>query len=77
MANGKRWAMVGDLAWQREGITEREERPWLQRSVADVDPAAVREGLLRMAAIAAKFPELTLVPAHEARGFANMATLSK
>src|SRR5882724_3731987 len=49
LANGKRWALVGDLAWQREGIIEREERPWIQRSLADEDPALVRENLLRMA----------------------------
>jgi len=77
LANGKRWALVGDLAWQREGIIEREERPWIQRSLADEDPALVRENLLRMAAIAASFPEMTLVPAHEARGFATMPRLGE
>ena len=77
LANGKRWALVGDLAWQREGITEREERPWIQRSLADEDAALVRENLLRMAAIAASFPEMTLVPAHEARGFATMSRLGE
>ena len=75
LPGGKRYAMVGDLAWQREGITEREERPWIQRSLADVDPPGVRDGLLRMAAIAARYPEMTLVPAHEARGFEGMARL--
>lgn len=72
---GRRYAMVGDLAWQREGITEREERPWVQRLFADVDPAEVRANLLHMGAIAARFPEITLVPAHEARGFAEMPLL--
>lgn len=75
LASGKRWALVGDLAWQSEGITEREERPWIQRSLADDDAALVRENLLRMSAIAARFPEITLVPAHEARGFATMPRL--
>ena len=72
---GRRYAMVGDLAWQREGITEREERPWVQRLFADVDPAEVRANLLHMGAIAARFPEITLVPAHEARRFAEMPLL--
>jgi hypothetical protein len=44
-------AFVGDLAWQREGITEREERPWLQRTLADDDPDGVRVQLSHMAAI--------------------------
>jgi N-acyl homoserine lactone hydrolase len=75
LPNGERYALVGDLAWQREGILEREERPWLQRSLVDADPQATRENLLRMAAIAARFPKIVLVPAHEARGFELMAPL--
>jgi glyoxylase-like metal-dependent hydrolase (beta-lactamase superfamily II) len=75
LPGGKRYALVGDLAWQREGIHEREERPWLQRTLADDDAQQVRENLLRMAAIAARFPEIALVPAHDARGFAAMPRL--
>jgi glyoxylase-like metal-dependent hydrolase (beta-lactamase superfamily II) len=72
LASGKRYAMLGDLVWQREGITLREERPWLQRSLGDADVDAVRDGIERVAAIATRFPELTLVPAHDARGFDEM-----
>jgi len=75
LPTGARYALVGDLAWQQEGITEREERPWLQRTLGDGDPAAVREGLLRLDAIALRWPSLVLVPAHDARGFAAMSTL--
>jgi glyoxylase-like metal-dependent hydrolase (beta-lactamase superfamily II) len=72
LPSGKRYAFVGDLAWQSEGITEREERPWLIRSMADLDASGVRDGLLHMAAIKAKIPDLALVPAHDARAFADM-----
>jgi glyoxylase-like metal-dependent hydrolase (beta-lactamase superfamily II) len=72
LPTGKRYAFVGDLVWQREGIMLREERPWLQRSLADVDPAGVRAEILRMAAIVARFPEITVVPAHDARAFADV-----
>lgn len=75
LPSGTRYALVGDLAWQREGITLREERPWVQRTAVDSEPGAVRENLLRMAAIAARFPEMILVPAHDARGFATMPRL--
>lgn len=75
LPDGTRYAMVGDLVWQREGISEREERPWLPRTLADADPDGVRANLLRMAAIAARFPELIIVPAHDARGFAAMPRL--
>ena len=75
LPDGRRHAFVGDLAWQTEGIRERQERPWLQRCLADSDAQGVRDNLLRMAAIAARFPEITLVPAHDARGFADLPRL--
>jgi glyoxylase-like metal-dependent hydrolase (beta-lactamase superfamily II) len=75
LADGRRFAFVGDLAWQREGITEREERPWLMRRTADGDPAQVRDNLLRMTAVAEQFPQITLVPAHDVRGFAGLPRL--
>jgi len=75
LPGGKRYALLGDLVWQREGITEREERPWLQRTLADVDAEGVRDGILRVAAIAARFPDLVLVPAHDARGFGEFPPL--
>jgi N-acyl homoserine lactone hydrolase len=75
LPSGRRYAFVGDLAWQREGITRREERPWLQRTLADSDASGVREQLLRMAAISVGFPEITIVPAHDARGFAELPRL--
>ena len=75
LPGGRRLALVGDLVWQREGITLREERPWLMRALADRDPAGVSEGILRMAALAARFPELEIVPAHDARAFAALPPL--
>jgi glyoxylase-like metal-dependent hydrolase (beta-lactamase superfamily II) len=75
LASGARWAFVGDLVWQREGITLREERPWFWKTVGDDDPAVLRENLLRVAAIAAKYPQITLAPAHDARGFADIPKL--
>lgn len=75
LPGGKRYALVGDLAWQREGITAREEKPWAIRAVVDRDADGVRENLLRMSAVLARFPQIVLVPAHDARGFAEMPRL--
>jgi N-acyl homoserine lactone hydrolase len=75
LPGGERYALIGDLVWQREGITERRERPWPHRTLADSDRQAVRDAMLRMAAIAARWPELTIVPAHDARAFATMPRL--
>ena len=71
----KRYAMVGDLAWQSEGITEREERPWVTRTLADDDVGKTRESLLRIAAVKARIPELVLVPAHDARAFETFTAI--
>lgn len=75
LPGGRRYAFLGDLVWQLEGITEREERPWVTRSLADDDEAGVREGILHVAAIAARFPHMVLVPAHDARGFEHIPDL--
>lgn len=72
LPDGRRFGFVGDLAWQLEGLTERRERPWLVRFAGDQDPAAVRENLLRIAALTARAPELILVPAHDPRGFLSI-----
>ena len=71
----RRFAFVGDLVWQREALELREEKPWWTRMSADADAGRVREQLLRMSAIVQRFPELTIVPAHDQRGFANMPVL--
>jgi glyoxylase-like metal-dependent hydrolase (beta-lactamase superfamily II) len=75
LPDGKRYAMIGDIAWQREGVIDRKERPWLQRKLGDWDPAQVRKGLMQMAAIGERFPGISMVPAHDARGFEGIPKL--
>ena len=75
--NGTRYALVGDLVWQREGITLREERPSLTRNGADSDAGANRENLLRVIALKERLPGLIIVPAHDLRAFAEMPKLSQ
>jgi hypothetical protein len=74
--NGTRYVLVGDLVWQLEGITLREERPWFMRQFAVSDAAGVRENLLRMIAVKKRLPELIIIPAHDMRAFAELPTLS-
>lgn len=74
-AGGLRYAFIGDLAWQREGILEREERPFPARTLGDFDAVAVREGLSHVSSLATRFPELVLVPAHDERGFQSIPRL--
>ena len=60
--SGKRYALIGDLTWQLDGIRRRVERPLLMRKLADSDPAQVREALLRVIALAGL---MQIVPAHD------------
>jgi glyoxylase-like metal-dependent hydrolase (beta-lactamase superfamily II) len=76
LPDSRRFAFVGDLVWQREGITEREERPWFSQRRVYEDSATVRDNLLRMSAVAEQFPEIILAPAHDVRGFAELSLLS-
>jgi N-acyl homoserine lactone hydrolase len=60
--SGQRYAFIGDLTWQLDGIRRRVERPWLLRKLADSDPGQVRQGLLRVIALA---DLMQIVPAHD------------
>ena len=60
--SGQRYAFIGDLTWQLDGIRRRAERPWLLRKLADSDTGQVRRGLLRVIALAGL---MQIVPAHD------------
>jgi glyoxylase-like metal-dependent hydrolase (beta-lactamase superfamily II) len=77
LPDSRRFAFVGDLVWQREGITEQEERPWFSQRLVNENTAVVRDNLLRMSAVAEQFPEIILAPGHDARGFAELPVLSR
>jgi len=76
LPSGTRYAFVGDVVYQLEGITLREERPWLVRRKADTDAKQNRENLLRMVALKERLPELIIVPAHDIRAFSRIPPLS-
>lgn len=67
LPSGTRYALLGDLVWQSEGVDRPAERPWLTRTMVDDDPAAVRENIQRVAAIRARFPGFRFLPAHDGR----------
>ena len=72
LPSGKRYALLGDLVWQNEGIDLPAERPWLLRRVIGENDAQVRENIVRVAAIHKRFPEINMVPAHDARAAAML-----
>jgi glyoxylase-like metal-dependent hydrolase (beta-lactamase superfamily II) len=77
LPGGARYAFVGDLVWMREGVLDREERPWLVRSALEHDAVALRQSLLRLNAIATRYPQITIVPSHDASGYAAIPVWSR
>jgi len=69
---GQRYAFIGDLTWQMDGITRGAERPWLLRRLADVDADTVRLGLRRSIALSRA---MQIVPAHDVTAFDSIPRL--
>lgn len=72
LPSGARYALLGDLVWLVDALELPADRPWIMRATVDEDPAAVRQAIGRIAAIRARFPEVRLLPAHDARAFAAL-----
>ena len=70
--SGKRYAFIGDITWQLDGIRRRVERPWLLRTLADSDPEQVRQGILKVAALD---EVLQVVPAHDRNAYDGIPLL--
>ena len=62
LPNGTRYTFVGDLVWQLEGITQREERDGIVKKFADSDAESTRENLLRMIALKERCPTSSSCP---------------
>lgn len=68
----QRYAFIGDLTWQLDGITRGAQRPWLLRRMADVDAETVRTGLRRSIAISRL---LQVVPSHDVSAYEGIPSL--
>ena len=70
--SGQRYAFIGDITWQLDGIRRRVERPWLLRTLADSDAAQVRQGILRAAALT---DVMQVIPAHDLPAYEGIPLL--
>jgi N-acyl homoserine lactone hydrolase len=77
LANGRRYALIGDLVWQREGIDLPAERPWLPRRLVDSDAEAVRSLIVQMHQLQRSLPGLVVVPAHDRRVWDTLPQLPR
>jgi N-acyl homoserine lactone hydrolase len=70
--SGKRYAFIGDLTWQLDGVRRRVERPLLMRKLADTDPEQVRQNPLRVIALA---DLIQIVPSHDRNAYDGIPLL--
>jgi N-acyl homoserine lactone hydrolase len=66
-SDGKRYLLVGDTAWQSEGVDRPAEKPWLARRMVDGQPDQVRAQLIRLNQLKRQVPDLIVLPAHDRR----------
>lgn len=71
LPDGRPVLMVGDTVWVREGYTERERKGWLV-SALDADGDATAEQIARLWALHRAVPDLTILPAHDRRVWAEV-----
>jgi glyoxylase-like metal-dependent hydrolase (beta-lactamase superfamily II) len=69
--DGRRYALIGDTAWQVEGVDLPAQKPMLTRFV-DQDAAATLAMLERLHAAKRAVPGLIVAPAHDARVWATI-----
>lgn len=67
LPSGKRFLIIGDTSWTKEGVDWPAEKPWLTRRMVDHDAAGVREQLVMLHQLQWANPNLTIVPAHDGR----------
>jgi N-acyl homoserine lactone hydrolase len=65
--SGKRFLFTGDLTWAIEGEQIPTERPWISRKLVDKDEEGVRYSIVKVHKLMQRYPELTVVPAHDRR----------
>ena len=71
--SGERYAFIGDLTWQIDGIRRRVERPWLLSRLADSDRDQLRRDLIRMIALDGL---MRIVPAHDLHSYDGIPLLT-
>ncbi len=69
LPSGTRYALIGDLVFQMEGIDIPAEKPWMLRWLIGENNTEVHEDIAVVRAIREKFPQVHPIPAHDVRNF--------
>jgi glyoxylase-like metal-dependent hydrolase (beta-lactamase superfamily II) len=69
LLSGARYAALGDLVWQMEGVDLPAEKPWMLRRVIGEDDEQAHKDIALVRAASQKYPQLHLLPAHDGSAF--------
>ncbi len=69
LPSGVRYALLGDLVFQSEGIELPSEKPWMLRKVIGEDDDEVHRDIALVRAAAKKYPQLHPIAAHDSSAF--------
>lgn len=73
--DGKRYVLVGDTAWQSEGVDLPAQKPMLARSLVDHDAPGTWAALQKLHAAKQALPDLIVTPAHDDRVWKTLPRL--
>lgn len=74
--DGRRYVLVGDTAWQAEGVELPAQKPLTSRFLVDDDGPATWAILQRLHAAKRAVPDLIVVPAHDDRVWKTLPALA-
>lgn len=69
LPSGKRFAFIGDLVWQSDGIELPAEKPWMLRWMIGEDKSEIRKDINLIRTAIRKYPQMKAIPAHDTRAF--------
>lgn len=70
------YALIGDQAWQREGVDFPAEKPWISRNMVDDNANGVRANLVRLHQLQQANSRIVIVPSHDRRVTSTMPRLA-
>jgi N-acyl homoserine lactone hydrolase len=69
LPSGTRYALIGDLVWQMEGIEIPADKPWMLRELIGENDDEVHKDIALIRAAIKQYPQIHAVPAHDASAF--------
>jgi N-acyl homoserine lactone hydrolase len=72
LPSGTRYALVGDLVWQIEGIEIPAEKPWMLRKLIGENNDEVHKDIALIRSAIKKYPQMHAIPAHDASAFRSI-----